>query len=76
MSFDQLAVIDCPVGVCTASWGFTPADPRRYWTGRNATHNKIIDHVVKDHPDGVVQVMAQIAIHEERWWCLEQVDMT
>lgn len=69
----HLAIISCPVRLCSASWGFTPADTRSYWAGRDSIHGKIVDHVVMEHTGGVARVLAQIARREEWWWGLEQV---
>jgi hypothetical protein len=71
----RLAVMACPVQLCRVSWGFTPADPARYWIGKRSTHDAIMAHVAKDHPYGKADVMAQISVQEEAWWGLEQVEI-
>lgn len=71
----RLAVMRCPALGCPVAWGFSPAEPAAYWVGRNATHNKIMDHVITEHPWEVIDVMAQIGITEEAWWSLEQVEI-
>lgn len=72
----HLAVMSCPVRLCGASWGFTLGDPSGFWSGRDSTHGKIVDHVVMEHPGGVHHVLAQIADREAEWWGVESADLT
>lgn len=64
----RASLMHCPAPLCRSSWAFTPANPRSYWSGRHATHGKIVDHVVMDHTSAVPHLMRELGRQEARWW--------